>query len=486
MSTSQVQRRPGLALAVIACAQLMVILDATIVNVALPTIHKSLHFSPASLEWVITAYALTFGGLLLFGGRAGDLYGKRRMFMFGIALFAASSLLCGLATDQTWLIITRGVQGAGGAIASPTALSLVAINFAEGPERNRAMGIYSAMSAVGGALGLLLGGLFTSYVSWRWIFFVNVPIALLGLVLAPRVLNESQPMPGRLDAPGALTATAGMLSLVYGLTNAATHSWGSSGTVFPLAAAGVLLATFVLIETRTAAPLMPLSIFKARNRSGAYILMLCLGTAVMGMFFFLTQYLQNVKGYSAVRTGVVFLPMSIGIMAAAMTTARLVARIGIRLPLTLGPIFGLGGLIWLTQLTPHSSLASVITPLFVLALGMGQCFVPLTLAAVNGVASNEAGLASALLNTGQQVGGALGLSILGTIAISAARSYARSAHHLAGRALLSAAQVHGYTTAFKVSVGIMALALVVSLAMIRVPASEEGAPLTEGALAGLG
>ena len=233
MSTSQMKRHPGLALGVLACAQLMVILDATIVNVALPTIHTALHFSPSGLEWVVTAYALTFGGLLLFGGRTGDLFGKRRMFMVGIAIFAGSSLLCGLATDQAWLIVTRGLQGVGGAIASPTALSLLAVNFAEGSERNRAMGVYSAMSAVGGALGLLLGGIFTSYVSWRWIFFVNVPIGILGLVMAPRVLHESESSPGRLDTMGAVTATAGMLSLVYGLTNAATHSWGSSVTVVP-------------------------------------------------------------------------------------------------------------------------------------------------------------------------------------------------------------------------------------------------------------
>jgi EmrB/QacA subfamily drug resistance transporter len=488
VNTNQMKRHPGLALAVIACAQLMVILDATIVNVALPTIHTALHFSASGLEWVVTAYALTFGGLLLFGGRTGDLFGKRRMFMIGIAVFAGSSLLCGLATDQAWLIITRGLQGAGGAIASPTALSLVAINFAEGTERNRAMGVYSAMSAVGGALGLLLGGVFTTYVSWRWIFFVNVPIGALGLIMAPRVLHESEPTPGRLDITGAITATAGMLSLVYGLTNAATHSWGSSGTILPLLAAGVLLASFVAVESRAASPLMPLAIFKARNRSGAYALMLCLGVAVFGMFFFLTQYLQNVKGYSAVRTGLGFLPMSIGIMVAALTTARFVGRIGIRLPLTTGPLMALGGMIWLTQLTPSTPFVEVIGPLVILALGMGQCFVPLTLTAVGGVAPSEAGLASALLNTGQQVGGALGLAVLGTVAISSARSYAHAhAHTLAGRTLINAATVHGYTTAFTVAAGIVGFALIVSLIVLRAPRSSPvGVPVADEALAGLG
>ncbi|HEV2368882.1 MAG TPA: MFS transporter [Acidimicrobiales bacterium] len=478
VTTGNVHRRPGLALVVISCAQLMVILDATIVNVALPTIHTALHFSSASLEWLITAYALTFGGLLLFGGRTGDLYGKRRMFMVGIAIFVGASLLGGFATDQAWLIITRGLQGVGGAIASPTALSLIAVNFAEGPERNRAMGIYSAMSGAGGAIGLLLGGVLTSYVSWRWIFFVNVPIGVLGLVLAPRVLLESERRPGRLDTPGAVTATAGMLSLVYGLTNAATHSWGSIGTVAPLIAAAVLLSTFLVIETRAPAPLMPLSIFSARNRAGAYVMMLTLGMAVFSMFFFLTQYLQNVHGYSAVGAGVAFLPMSGGIVIAAMSTARLLTRIGIRPPLLTGPLFALVGLLWLTRLTPGSSYVDLILPLVILALGMGQCFVPLTVTAISGVAPEEAGLASALLNTGQQVGGALGLAVLGTVAISATHRYvnaAASASHHVTEAVVNAGITHGYTTAIGAAAGIMAVALLISITVIRVPRVPERA-----------
>jgi EmrB/QacA subfamily drug resistance transporter len=484
------ERHPGLALVVISCAQLMVILDATIVNVALPTIRRSLHFSAANLEWLITAYALTFGGLLLFGGRTGDLYGKRRMFMIGIAVFAGASLLGGLATDQTWLIITRGLQGVGGAIASPTALSLIAINFAEGSERNRAMGVYSAMSGAGGALGLLLGGILTSYVSWRWIFFVNVPIGALGLILAPRVLVESQPNRGRLDTPGAVTATAGMLSLVYGLTNASTHSWSSLGTVVPLVGAVVLLAAFVVIESRTAAPLMPLSIFRSRNRSGAYLLMLVIGLAVFSMFFFLTQYLQNVHGYSAVRTGLAFLPMSAGIMISAIVTSRLLTRVGIRVPLLVGPAFALIGLVWLTFLTPTSGYGSIIGPLLFLAFGMGQTFVPLTVTAISGVSANEAGLASALLNTGQQVGGALGLAVLGTVAISSARHYASAAsqavHHPQGQALVNAATTHGYTIAFTVAAAIMGAGLLISLLVVRVPRQAVGTAPAEEALASIG
>ena len=489
------KRRPGLALAVISCVQLMVILDATIVNVALPTIRRSLNISPANLEWIITAYALTFGGLLLFGGRTGDLYGKRRMFMVGIVVFAGASLLGGLSTDQAFLIITRGLQGVGGAIAAPTALSLIAVNFAEGPERNRAMGVYSAMSAAGGALGLLLGGILTSYISWRWIFFVNVPIGAVAFFLAPRALVESERQTGKLDVPGAVTATAGMLSLVYGLTNAATHSWSAAGTWGALVAAVVLVGTFVFIETRSTHPLMPLSIFASRNRAGAYLMMLTLGMAVFGMFFFLTQYLQNVHGYSAVKAGIAFLPMSAGIMVAAMSTARLLTRIGIRLPLLTGPLFALVGLSLLTRLTPGSGYLSLILPLVLLALGMGQCFVPLTVTAISGVAPAEAGLASALLNTGQQVGGALGLATLGTLAISSTRHYISSVvattHRPPSAAVINAAITHGYTRAFTLSAAIMAFALLISVIAIRVPnaaarraAAGHGAAVPEPAPAG--
>jgi EmrB/QacA subfamily drug resistance transporter len=460
--------RPGLALVVIAAAQLMIVLDATIVNVAIPTIHRDLHFSAANLEWLITSYALTFGGLLLFGGRTGDLYGKRRMFMTGIAVFAGASLLGGFATDQAWLIVTRGLQGVGAAIASPTALSLIATNFAEGRERNRAMGIYAAMSGTGGAIGLLLGGILTTYVSWRWIFFVNVPIGALGLFLAPRALKESETTSGELDAPGAITATAGMISLVYGLTNSSTHGWGSIGTVLPLVAAAVLLTAFVVIERTARAPLMPLSIFANRNRSGAYAIMLCLGTAVFSMFFFLTQYLQNVHGYSAVRTGLAFLPMALGIMVAAVTTSRVLLRVGIRVPLLIGPAMVFVGLAWLTRLTPTSSYLQVLGPLVLLALGMGMSFVPLTTTAVSGVKAHETGLASALLNTSQQVGGALGLAVLGTVAITVTRNSLAAASGHIDPAVAATATTQGYTRAFAVAAGIALAGFLVSLAVIRV------------------
>jgi EmrB/QacA subfamily drug resistance transporter len=465
----------GLALAVISGAQLMIVLDATIVNVAIPTIHHALHFSLTNLEWLITAYSLTFGGLLLFGGRTGDLYGKRRMFKVGIGIFAVSSLLGGLAMNDVWLIITRGLQGIGGAIAAPTALSLIATNFTEGRERNRAMGIYAAMSGGGGAIGLLLGGILTSYVSWRWIFFVNVPIAALVLFLTPRALNESQTTSGHLDVPGAVTVTAGMLSLVYGLSNASSHSWGSTSTIVSLAAAVVLLTTFGLIEQRSKEPLMPLSIFKNRNRSSSFAMMLCVGIALFSMFYFLTQYLQNILGWSPIRTGVGFLPMTAGIIVSAALASRYVGTIGIRIPLLVGPAAATIGMLWITRITVTSSYLDILGPLIVIALGMGFSFVPLTLVAVSGVEPNEAGLASALLNTMQQVGGALGLAVLATVAIDATKSEYKTLHDTTTLAK-NTATTHGYTTAFFVAAGISFIGFLISLLVVRVP---KVAPTTE-------
>ena len=471
----------GLALAVISGAQLMIVLDATVVNVAIPTIHHALRFSLTNLEWLITAYSLTFGGLLLFGGRTGDLYGKRRMFMIGIAIFAVSSLLGGLAMNDVWLIFTRGLQGVGGAIAAPTALSLIATNFAEGRERNRAMGVYAAMSGGGGAIGLLLGGILTSYVSWRWIFFVNVPIAALVLFLTPRALNESQTTSGHLDVPGAITVTAGMLSLVYGLSNASSHGWGSTATIVSLAASVVLLTAFAVIEQRSTEPLMPLSIFKNRNRSGSFAMMLCVGIALFSMFYFLTQYMQNILGWSPIKTGVGFLPMTAGIIVSAGLASRYVSRIGIRIPLIVGPAASTIGMLWITRITVTSSYPEILGPLIVIALGMGFSFVPLTLVAVSGVEPNEAGLASALLNTMQQVGGALGLAVLATVAIDATKSTYASLHKTTTLAK-NVATTHGYTTAFFAAAGISLIGLLISLIFIRVPTSPIAAEGVQTAL----
>jgi EmrB/QacA subfamily drug resistance transporter len=474
LAVNEETKHLGLALLVITAAQLMIVLDATVVNVAIPTIHHALHFSLANLEWLITGYSLTFGGLLLFGGRTGDLYGKRRMFMIGVAVFAISSLLGGLAQNDVWLIITRGMQGVGAAIAAPTALALITTNFPEGRERNRAMGVYAAMSGGGGALGLLLGGILTSYVSWRWIFFINVPIAAIVLFLSPRALHESSTTSGRLDVPGALTGTGGMLALVYGLSNASSHSWSSVSTIGFLAAAVVLLIAFGFIEQHSADPLMPLSIFSNRNRSASFAMMLCIGIALFSMFYFLTQFLQNIQGWSAVKTGVGFLPMTAGIIVAAGLTSRFVGKTGIRLPLIVGPAMTVVGMLWISRITPTSSYLEILGPLVIIALGMGFVFVPLTLTAVSGVEANEAGLASALLNTMQQVGGALGLAVLATIAIDASNAKLHSLHS-SSTAASNIATTHGYTTAFLVSAAVALASLLVSVLVIRVSPEENAA-----------
>ncbi|MGH9303885.1 MAG: MFS transporter [Acidimicrobiales bacterium] len=470
---------PGIALAVISAAQLMVILDATIVNVALPSIQRDLHFSIANLVWVSTAYALTFGGLLLLGGRTGDLFGRRRMFMAGISIFAFASLLGGFAVDPTWLIFTRALQGVGGAIASPTALSLIATNFPQGAARNKAMGVYAAVSGAGAAVGLLAGGLLTDYASWRWVFFVNVPIAALVLVATPRALRESERRRGRLDVPGALTVTAGMALLVYGLTNASTHSWGSATTVGTLVAAGALLVGFVLMETRRPHALMPLRIFANRNRSGAYLTMLCFGAALFAVFYFVTLFFQDVQHYSPLRSGLSFLPFALAIGVAAQISSRLVAKLGARVLVPTGAAIGALGLWWLSTISVTTSYPGILGPFLVLGLGMGTTFVPLTLTALADVKAEEAGLASALLNTGQQIGGAIGLAALSTVAVTTTRA---SLHTLASlhhghlsSSLVGVAITRGYTHGFLIAAVIALGAAAIALSMIRLGGSRHSA-----------
>ncbi|MGH9056395.1 MAG: MFS transporter [Acidimicrobiales bacterium] len=472
----------GLALIVICFAQLMVVLDATIVNVALPSIQRGLHFSTASLVWVTTAYALTYGGLLLFGGRTGDLFGRRRMFMTGIAVFAGASLLGGLATDPTWLILTRAVQGIGAAIASPTALSLIATNFTEGAPRNKAMGVYAAVSGAGGAIGLLAGGILTDLASWRWVLFVNVPIGIAVLLVAPRVLREGAKSRGRLDVPGALAVTAGMALLIYGLTNASTHSWTSAGTLGTLAGAVVLLATFVGIEARSSKPLMPFHIFANRSRTGTYLTMLFIGAGLFSIFFFLTLFFQDVQHYSPLRTGIYFLPFAVMIGASAQVSSRLVGRLGPRVLVPFGTLVSTGGLFWLHTVTTSTSYVGVLEPFLMIGFGIGMAFVPLTLGALAGVRPEESGLASALLNTGQQVGGAIGLAALATLAISTTKSrlhgLAVSHHGAVTPHLVAVATTHGYDTAFLIASAIVAGACLIALATIRVrgTAARQGAP----------
>ncbi|HEY2549593.1 MAG TPA: MFS transporter [Streptosporangiaceae bacterium] len=471
--------RLGLALLVIATAQLMVVLDATIVNVALPDIQKALGFSGTGLEWVVNAYALTFGGFLLLGGRAGDILGRRRVFIAGLILFSLASLLGGFATTQGWLLAARAVQGIGGAVVAPAALSLVTTTFPEGPPRNRAMGVYAAMSIGGAAVGLLAGGLLTTYLSWRWVLFVNVPIGIIVALIAPRVLGTSERLRSRFDLPGAITGTIGLAALVYGLSSAATTSngvshWGDTKVIVSLATAVVLLGTFVLIESRSKHALMPLRILRNRNRSGAYLVMLCVGTAMFGMFFFLTLLLQTVWHYSALKTGVAYLPMVAVIMAMAGISSQLVPRLGARPLLITGSAIGTVGMFWLSRINEHSTYAGgLLGPILVTAAGLGLVFMPVTLVALSKVPDRDAGLASSLLNTGQQVGGALGLAILGTVAWTAVadnvRSSAASVHTAAAKAAaFDHALTVGFSRGFLVSAGISLLALIISVLMVRV------------------
>src|SRR2546425_1684868 len=364
-------RNLGLALIVIAAAQLMVVLDATIVNIALPSIQRALHFSATDLEWVINAYALTFGGLLLLGGRAGDLFGRRRMFVVGIVVFTLGSLAGGFATSATWLIIARAAQGIGAAIVAPTALSLIADTFREGPERNRALGVYGAVAGTGGALGLLLGGLLTSFATWRWVLFVNVPIGIVLAIAAPRVLAATPGRDGRLDLPGALTATGGMVLLVYGLSHAATYGWTDVVTLASLGVAAVLLLVFLAIEFRNEHALMPFSIFTQRNRNGAYVLSLVIGVAVFGVFFFLTQFVQNILGFSPLVAGVAFLPLTAAIIITAQIVARLVGRFGPRPFITIGPLLVAAGLFWLSQINDQTTyMTGLLGPMLLIAVAL--------------------------------------------------------------------------------------------------------------------
>jgi len=508
----------GLALVVIATAQLMVVLDATIVNVALPNVQHALGFSGSGLEWVVNAYALTFGGLLLLGGRAGDILGRRRVFIAGIILFSLASLLGGFATTQAWLLTARAIQGVGGAVIAPTALSLVTTTFPEGPPRNRAMGVYAAMSIAGGAVGLIAGGLLTTYLSWRWVLFVNVPIGVAVALLAPRAISEeSKRNSGRFDLPGAITGTLGLASLVYGLSSAATSPngvshWGDTKVVASLIAAVVLLASFILIEARSKHALMPLRIFRNRDRSASYLIMLCVGTALFGMFFFLTIFVQSVWGYSALRTGIAYLPMMASVMLMAGVSSQLVPRIGARPLLLIGSATATGGLFWLSRINEHSHYASgLLGPMLVAGAGMGMLFMPLTLVALSRVDDRDAGLASSLLNTGQQVGGSLGLAVLGTVAWSVVANTARSASVAAAAAAKAGHPIHGtaaqvkaaiynhalsvgFSRGFEVSAGIALLALIVTIAFIRVKRADlagvpvgplPGTPAPEQALVSL-
>ncbi|MEU4033668.1 MFS transporter [Streptomyces collinus] len=407
---------PGIALTVIAACQLMVVLDATIVNIALPHIQDALKFSTTDLTWVVSAYTLTFGGLLLLGARAGDILGRRRVFITGILLFTFASLLGGLAQEPWQLLAARALQGVGGAIASPTSLALITTTFPEGPERNRAFGVFAAVSAGGGAIGLLAGGMLTDWLDWRWVLFVNVPIGLLIASLAPLYINESERHPGRFDIAGALTSTAGMATLVYGFIRASEDGWRDGLTIGSFGAAVVLLVAFVLTELRAKEPITPLRMFADRNRSGTYVIMLSLAAAMFGMFFYIVLFVQNVLGYSPIKAGLAFLPVTVVIALGAGLSQRFLPALGPKPFMMAGAALVTIGLVWQSFISPDSSyVGGVLGPMLVFGFGMGLNFVTATVTAVSGVAQHEAGAASGLLNATQQVGGSLGLSILTTV-----------------------------------------------------------------------
>ncbi|RJK97165.1 MFS transporter [Vallicoccus soli] len=492
---AQAPARLGVALFVIAMAQLMIVLDASIVNIALPSIQTALDFSGANLAWVVNGYTLAFGGLLLLGGRAGDLFGRRRVFVAGILLFTVASLLGGFAQGEASLIAARVLQGAGAAIASPTALSLITTTFPEGAPRNRAMAVYAAMSGAGAAVGLIAGGLLTDYLDWRWTLWVNVPIGLAVAFVAPRVLVESERETGRIDLPGAVTGTLGLTALVYGITRAAEEGWGDGTTLALFAASALVLAAFVVIEARSPHALMPLRLFRNRNRSGSYGVMLLVGGALFSSFYFISLYLQQILGYDPIEAGLAFLPFTVGIVVGAGLASQLATRVAPRVLAGTGLALAAVGLFLYTGLEPDSSYVGGLLPsLLVTSVGMGLTFVPLTLTAVSGVAREDSGIASALLNTAQQVGGSLGLAVLATVATSRSDALLPQADvaffqglatqdlALVGRA--ADALTDGYTRAFLVGSAMVVVALLLTLAAVNARrqevAPEGGTPVHVG------
>ena len=423
---------PALVLLVIAGAQMMVVLDGTIVNIALPSMGRYFDKSQTDMTWALNAYALAFGGLLLLGGRMGDVLGRRRMFVVGLSLFTLGSFLAGIAPNFGLLLAGRAVQGVGGAIASPTALSLITTEFEEGEARTRAIAVYAAVSGAGAALGLLLGGVLTNYLSWRWVLFVNVPIGIVLITGAFMYLHQSERLKGKFDFVGAALSVAGLVATVYGFIHVAHSGWGNAQTYSVFAAAVVLLTGFVYYEAKVAtAPMMPMRIFEERNRAGTYLIMLVVGAAMFGMFYFITFFVQGVREYGPLKTGFAFLPVAFVIGVVSQINAKLLPRFGPKPLMITGTTLLTVALFWFSTVDKDSSYAGKLLPgMFVLAIAMGFLFVPLTVTAVSNVANTDAGLASALLNVGQQVGGALGLSVMTTVFGTAAKNW--SADHIHG------------------------------------------------------
>jgi EmrB/QacA subfamily drug resistance transporter len=457
------ERRKWLALALLSVVQFMVVLDIAIVNVALPSIQVDLGFSQENLQWVISAYALVFGGFLLLGGRAADVLGRRRIFLVGLIVFTVSSLLAGLAWSEASLIGARAFQGLGAAIISPAALSILSTTFAEGRERNIALGVWGAVGGFGAAAGVLLGGIVTDALSWEWIFFVNVPVGAAAFLLTPLLLGESRDAHVRkFDLPGAMLVTGGLSVLVYAITQAGQDGWLAAGTIGFFAGALALLVAFVVWELRHPEPLMRLGIFRIRTVAGANVAGFIMGTAMFSMFLMLTLYMQQVLGYSAMKTGVAYLAVAGTAIVWSAVAAQLVTRVGVKPVLTTGMLALTAGLVYFTQVSVGGSYLGDLLPGFLLiAVGIGFSFVPISIAALAGVEAREAGLASGLINTSQQIGGALGIAALATIATS------RTADSVAGGSQLPAALIDGFTGAFVAGALIAGLGIAAALLLIR-------------------
>ncbi|WP_171168732.1 DHA2 family efflux MFS transporter permease subunit [Streptomyces sp. I05A-00742] len=464
MTTDLTPRKKTWALGLLVAAQFLIVIDSAVVNVALPSMEEDLDFSPHGLTWVVNAYTLTLGGFLLLGGRLADRLGRRRMFCLGLGLFTLASLFGGMAQTDIWLIATRAVQGIGAAIVSPAAMSLLATTFREGAERNRAFAIWGAANGAGGAAGVLLGGVLTEGLGWRWVLFINVPIGVVAVLMAFSMLMESKEdqAPG-FDFSGAVAVTAGLALLVYGLVDAQNAGWSSGQTIGCLAGGVLLLIVFVAIQARTRSPLMPLTIFRLRTLRGANAVAVLANMGLLAMFFFLALYLQQVLHYSALASGVAYLPLTAGILIAANVAGRLTTKIGLKATLSTGLIVLALGFLWFAQLrgAGGSYVGDVLGPCIVSGVGFGLSVVPITIAAVSGTRPEEAGLASGLVNTAQQVGGALGLGILDAVAVARTSSVTSGGEHRTEVAL-----TEGYTMGFYVSVGFVLLALVAALTLI--------------------
>jgi EmrB/QacA subfamily drug resistance transporter len=483
MTTDQatLERRRWIALALLCVAQFVVVLDASITNVALPTIGESLSIDQDSLSWVVTAYALTFGGFLLLGGRLADLLGRRRVFIGGLILFAIASLVGGFAESEGMLIAARAVQGLGAALLSPAALSIITTTFRDGSERNKALGVWGAVAGSGGAAGVLLGGVLTEYLGWEWVLWVNVPIGVAAAALAPSLIMESraESETRSFDVAGAVSVTAGLSILVYALIEAPDAGWGSGQTIGLLAAALALLAVFVMVELRSAAPLMPFSIFRIRTLTGANVVGILTGASLFSMFFFISLYMQNVLGYSAIKAGVSYLPLALTIIISAGLASTLVTKVGYKPILAAGMVFIGAGLVWFSQISPDGTfLGDVLGPSLLAAVGLGLAFVPQTIAAVAGVKEHLAGLASGLINTSQQVGGALGLAVLSTVAFPQINDNLAAA--AGDPAAAPAILTDGYADAFLAGAALAVLGLIATLTLIRGKDSRAHMELGDG------